>query len=110
MSTVEWRLIGLQVVTGLVVAFVRHDLEKHRVLWDSFEQFAVSWFIHTIGVMVLTVIVGVPILRFHKFFLGYQRKGFKDEIQDLTFNILMTVLVASICIFFVAHYVPTEDD
>ena len=110
MSAVEWRLIGLQVITGLVVAFVRHDLEKHRVVWDSVEQFLVAWFVHTIAIMVLTAIAAVPILRFHKFFLGYEREGFKDKIEELSFYILMTALVASICIFFIAHYVPTYDD
>jgi hypothetical protein len=110
MTRVEWRLIGLQVVTGLVVAFVRHDLAKQRVAWDSFEQFAVSWVVHTVAVMVLMGIALFPILRFHKFFLGYEHKGFKDEVEALTFYILMTVLVASLCIFFVAQYMAASDD
>jgi hypothetical protein len=107
-SVVKWRLIGLQVITGLAVAVVRHDLEDRRVVWDSFVQFLFDWFIHTVALTVLIGIVAIPILRLHKFFLGYEHAGFK-EIEELTFYALMTVLVASVCIFLVAHYVPTED-
>ena len=108
MST-ELRLIGLQVVTGLAVAFVRHDLQNPRVAWDSLANFAASWFIHTIAVMVLMAIAFASILRFHKFFLGYEAKGFKNEVEALSYYVLMTVLVASVCIFLMAHYTPTDE-
>jgi hypothetical protein len=109
MSPSGWRLIGLQVLTGLVVAFVSHDLEQHRVVWDSFEQFFISWIIHTVAVVALVGIAAFPILRFHKFFLGYEHEGSKNKFRELGFYIAMTVLVASVCIFFVSHYVPTDD-
>jgi hypothetical protein len=108
MSASEWRLIGLQVVTGLVVAFVRHALQTHR-MWDSFGQFLVSWVIHTVAVIVLMAIALVPILWFHKFFLGYEYEGTKKKSEELSFYLLMTVLVASVCIFLVAHNVPMDD-
>jgi hypothetical protein len=106
----KWRLLGLQVVTGLVVAFVRHDLQEHQIVWDSFGQFLISWFIHTIALFILMAIVGASILHLQKFFLGHERKGFKGEIEEIGFHIFMTILVASICILFIAHYVPTYDD
>lgn len=106
----KWRVLGLQAVTGLVVAFVRRDLQEHQIAWDSFGQFLISWLIHTIALFILMVIAGASILRFQKFFLGHESKGFKDEIEEIGFHIFMTILVASICILFIAHYVPTPDD
>jgi hypothetical protein len=109
MEAREWKIIGLQILAGLSVAFVRHDLERGRVLWDSFEQFLVSWFVHTAAVVVLMVIAIFLILRFHKFFFGYEHEGSKNKYEELGFYILMTVIAASISIFFVAHYGPTDD-
>src|SRR5947209_3441937 len=100
------KLVGLQVATGFVVAFVRHNLETHRLLWNGFEPFLVSWFIHTIAVVLLMAIVLVPILSWQRFFIGQEFKGFKDQSEELQFHITMTVLVAAVCIFFVAHWVP----
>ena len=73
MSAREWRLIGLQIVTGLALTFARHELETHQVVWDTFEQFLVSWIIHTVGLVVL-VGIAPAILRFHKLFLGEEPK------------------------------------
>jgi hypothetical protein len=108
MSAREWRLIGLQIVTGLVVAFARHDLETQRVAWDRFEQFLVSWIIHTVGLVVLVGIVAFVILRFHKYFLGEVPKD--NTFQQVWYYILMTVLVASVCIFLAAHYGPIDEE
>jgi hypothetical protein len=107
MSARAWRLIGLQIVTGLIVAFVRHDLEAHRAVWDSFEQFLVSWLIHTVALAFLLAFVGFAILQLHKFFLGVD---VKDNWFEVWFYTLMTVLVASVFIFLIAHYGPTEDE
>ena len=109
MSASEWRLFGLQIATGLAVTFVRHDLEKHRVAWDSLGDFLITWFIHTIALLVLIAITTVPILRFHKFFVGHELSTSKGDVETVGFYVLMTVLVASVCIFFVAHYVPIDD-
>lgn len=109
MSASEWRLIGLQIITALAVTFVRHDLEKHRVAWDSFGDFLIAWFIHTIAVIMLIAIAAVPILRFHKFFVGRELSTSKGDVEAVTFYVLMTVLVASVCIFVVAHHVPIDD-
>jgi hypothetical protein len=108
MSARVWRLIGLQIVTGLVVAFVRHELETHQVVWDTFEQFLVSWIIHTVGLTVLGGIAAFAILRFHKFFLGEEPKD--NSFQQVWYYILMTALVASLWIFFAAHYGPIDEE
>ena len=108
MSAREWRLIGLQIVTGLAVAFVRHELETHQVVWHTFEQFLVSWILHTVGLTVLVGIAAFAILQFHKFFLG---EGAQDNrFTQVWYYILMTVLVASVCIFLAAHYGPIDEE
>ena len=107
MSPTKWKLAGLQIVTGLAVAFVRHDLEEHRLRWESFGQFLVSWIIYAVAVLVLTAFAAFAIIRFHKFFLGYEHKG-TGEYEQLKFYVVMTVLVATICIFLVANYGPSD--
>jgi len=101
------RLISLQIFTGLVVTFVRHALDPHRVPWDSFLPFLSSWIIHTVALTVLVAFVWMAIFCSHKFFLG---KDFKANEFDVWFYILMTVLVASVCILFVAGYVPSDEE
>jgi hypothetical protein len=108
MSIAERRLIGLQIVTGLVVAFVRHGLERHRIPWDL-QQFLISWFIHTVAVIAFTAIAAAPIIGSHKFFLGYEYDASKDKIEQLAFYLSMAVLVASVCILCLASYVPADD-
>lgn len=108
MSPVEWRLIGLQVFTGLVVTFVRHDLRQPRVAWDSLVNFLSAWFVHTMAVVLLMVIAAVSIQSTHKFFLGYEREQFKDKFEELSYYIVVTVLIAIVGIWFVARF-PTDE-
>jgi len=108
MSSREWRLIGLQIVTGLVVAFVRHELETHQVVWDTFEQFLVSWILHTVGLVVFVGIAAFAILRFHKLFLGEESKD--NRFAQVWYYILMTALVGSVCVFIAAHYGPIDEE
>jgi uncharacterized membrane protein (DUF485 family) len=96
------------------VTFVRHDLEiliapEHQVAWDSLEQFLVFWFVHTVAVFLVVAITFLPVIWFQKFFLGYE---WEDQVGDraleVTFNILMTVLVTAVGILFVAHSGATD--
>lgn len=96
----------LVIGTGLVVAYVRHGIEKHWSPWDSIEQFLTYWFVHTAGLVVLIAFVAMAVIWLHKFFLGYERENYADE---LTFDILMTVLVTSVCIAFLAHWTPAGE-
>ena len=105
----ETRLAALQILAGLAVTVVRHDLQKPHVVWESFGSFCAIWFVHFLAVVLLTVFASAMISGFEKRFLGYQRLLTKDRIEELTFEIAMTVLVASVCIFAAAHYVPTDD-
>jgi hypothetical protein len=105
----ESRLTGLLIFTGLVVAFVHHDLEPHRVVWDSFVEFLSSWFIHTLALAVLSAFAYIAIFWFHKFFLGEDLKDFSDK--HIWFYIWMTVLVVSVCIFMIAgDRLPSYED
>ena len=106
---ISW-IVVLQVITGLVVTFVRHDLDKQRVPLDTWFNLLISWVVHTIGIMVLAGLASIAIMRFHKFFVGYEYKAQKDWLEELPYAVVMTILVATIAIFFVAHYVPLEDD
>jgi hypothetical protein len=105
----EARLAALQILTALAITLVRHDLQKPRVPWESLWSFCGVWFVHYMALVLLTVFAGAMISGFEKRFLGYQRVLTKDRIEELTFEIAMTVLVATVCIFAAGHYVPTDD-
>jgi len=102
----EKREIALVIFTGLVVAFVRHGVQYHWKSWDSYEDFFLSWFVHTLGVILLMGIALAAIIYSHKFFLGYD---VKENARWLTFYILMTILVAALGIAFVANAPPSDD-
>lgn len=87
------RETALLVFTGLVVSWVRHGLEHHWKAWDSWGDFFGYWFFHTMGVILLMGIAFAAIIYTHKFFLGYERKEYDRE---LTFYVLMTLLVAAL--------------
>jgi hypothetical protein len=98
----------LLVVTGLAVAYVRHGLEDNWGAWESFEQFFAGWFIHTMGLALFMAIAGAAIWRFQKFFLGRKRES--DDFDELSYVVLMTVLVGTIFIFIVAHWSPSDGE
>jgi hypothetical protein len=103
---VEKREIALVIFTGLVVAYVRHGLQHHWKPWDSYEDFFVAWFIHTVGVALLIGVTLGSIIYSHKFFLGYDRKEYGGEV---TFYVVMTILVAALGIALVALLPPSDD-
>ena len=104
------------IVAGLAVTIVRHDLQIPHTAWEWYGQFFVSWFIHTMGVAVLCAISAGAIIMSHKFFLGYEfddkdpLRAFDDKSHQLAVYILITVVVASVCVLMIAHYVPINDD
>jgi hypothetical protein len=106
LQDLEKREIALVIFTGLVVAFVRHGLQHHWKAWDSWEDFFLAWFIHTVAVAVLMAASMAAIIFSHKFFLGY---GKKEYGRELTFYIVMTILVAAIGIALIAHSPPRDD-
>jgi hypothetical protein len=105
-QNLEKREIALMIFTGLVVAYVRHGLQHHWKPWDSWGDFFGAWFVHTMGVAVLMAIAAAAIIYSHKFFLGYDKESYGRE---LTFYIVMTILVAAIGIAFIAHSPPRDD-
>ena len=100
------KLLGLVVFSGLVVAVVRHLIERSHWDWDGF---FISWFIHTLGVGVLTPFAGAAILHFHKRMFGYEFEGKGDQYEEVIFAVLVTVVIAAIGILFVASYIPSDD-
>jgi hypothetical protein len=107
------KILGLLIITGLAVTYVRHDLQTHHAAWDSFEQFFSWWFTHTMGIMLFIVIAGVAITMSHEFFLGSKfddSSKFDDKFQQLFFYILMAVLVASLSFWLLGHHVFASDD
>ena len=103
----EKREIALVIFTGLVVTWVRHGLQYHWKAWGSWEDFFVEWFVHTMGVALLMAVALAAIIYSHKFFLGYSKDSYGRE---LTFYIVMTILVAAIGIAVVAHWPASDDD
>ena len=67
-----------------------------------------SWILHTVGLTVLVGIAVFAILRFHKFFFGEETQD--NSFQQVWYYILMTALVATVCVFIAAHYGPTDEE
>jgi hypothetical protein len=103
----EKREYALIIFTGLVVAWVRHGLQYHWKAFASWEDFFLSWFIHTMGVVLLMGVALAAIIYSHKYFLGYDSK---DNGREMTFYIQMTILVAALGIAFLALRGPSDDD
>src|SRR3974390_2237111 len=101
------RTIALFVFTGLVISLVRYGLEHHWKLFPSWELLLTSWLIHTLVLVVFTVIAATAIIRTHNFFLGSNWTEDKDE---LTFYIVMTVLIGALSIAVLANYSASKDD
>jgi hypothetical protein len=73
----------------------------------SVEQFFISWFIHTIALLLFMVITSAVILRFHEFFVGCKPEQHAEE--SVPFYVVMTVLIAAVSIFSLSHCVPSGD-
>jgi hypothetical protein len=95
------REIALVILTGLVVAWVRHGLQYHWKLWDSWRNFFTSWFVHAMAVFLLMVVALWAIIYTHKFFLGRDMEGNEREVS---FYVVMTILVASIGIAVLSNW------
>ncbi len=100
------RETALVIFTGLMVAWVRHGLQHHWHGWDSWESFFLSWFVHTIAVVLLMGAGLAAIFFSHKFFRGYDCK---QDARELMFYIVVTTLVAALGIAFVANSPPRDD-
>jgi hypothetical protein len=103
----QLRGVGLVIVTGLIVTWVRQGIQHHWHGFASWESFFISWFIHTIAVSIFSVFAGVAIVGTHKFFLG---AGYNDETEKLVFYVVMTVLVGAFAIAIVANAPGVDDD
>lgn len=101
------RGIGLLIVTGLIVSFVRQGIQHHWHGFASWESFLISWFIHTIGVSVFSAFAAAAIMGTHKFFLGDKWEG---DVGDVVFYVVMTVLVGAFAIAVVANAPEVDDD
>lgn len=87
--------------------WVRHGLVHHWNAWDSWGDFFGYWFVHTMGVILIMGIAFAAIIYTHKFFLGYERK---ESDRELTFYVLMTILVAALGIWVAAHWPHSDDE
>lgn len=101
------RGIGLVIVTGLVVTWVRQGVSHHWHGFTSWESFFISWFIHTIAVSVFSAFAAAAIMGTHKFFLG---AAYNDDTEKLAFYVVMAALVGAFAIAVVANAPEVEDD
>jgi hypothetical protein len=90
-----------------MVSWVRQGLEHQWHSFSSWEQFFISWLIHTIGVSILSVLAAFAIMRSHKFFLGTE---WKDDLEKLVFYAVVTVLVGTVAVAVVANTPPLDDE
>jgi predicted secreted protein len=89
------------------VAYVRHGVNTQWKSWDSVEQIAIWWFIHTIALFLFMAITSAAILRSHEFFIGHKPEQNADE--NVPFYVLMTVLIAAVSIYLLSHWIPSGD-
>jgi uncharacterized membrane protein YeaQ/YmgE (transglycosylase-associated protein family) len=100
------RGVALNVVTGLIVSWVRQGIQHHWHGLTSWESFFLSWFIHTIGVGIFSAFAAATIMGTHTFFLGDE---WKDDIERVVFYEVMTVLVGAFAVVLVAN-APEPDE
>ena len=101
------RGVALLVITGLIVSWVRQGIQHHWHGFASWESFFLSWLIHTIAVGVFSVFAAATIMGTHKFFLGDERK---DDVEQVVFYVVMTVLVGAFAVALVANAPQVDDD
>ena len=103
MRTNGTKLFGLMVFAGLVIAFVRHIIERSNSDWNGF---FLSWLIHTIDVGLLVAFAVAVIFTFHKIILGYEFEREESKYKEMIFAILMTTIIATVFALLVAIYWP----
>jgi hypothetical protein len=102
----EARRSSLFAVTSLLVTVVRHNVTGHGFNWSSIEAFLGAWFVHAIALVLLSVLTGALVARWRRFFVG--TFGEAPDYDDVQVHVCVTVLIAAIAIFFLAHWVPTD--
>jgi hypothetical protein len=102
----EARVNILTVGTALVVAFVRHSIEK--TAWGGVSQPLIWWFIHTIALFLLILGASFAIDRWHRTFLGEDGNLFPNRVK-FQYYITMTILVSAIAIGVVKMAGPFSD-
>lgn len=98
-------------VTSLVITLAR-NYASHARFWSSGSDFLMMWFIHFIGIGIVVICAGASIMSFDKFWLGYkiEEKGWNDRLEEITYYVLMTLLVISVIVIFGAHHIPNDYD
>jgi len=79
----EKREIALVIFTGLVVAWVRHGLQYHWKAWDSWEDFFIAWFIHTMGVALLMAVSLAAIIILAQILPRIRQEGLRTRADVL---------------------------
>ena len=103
----EARGVGLVILTGLIVSWVRHGLQHHWLGFDSWGDVFVSWFIHTLGVSIFSGFAAAAIMGAHKFFVGAECK---EDMETLAFYVVMTVLLGAFAVAILANVRTVDDD
>ena len=94
--------------TGLVVAYVRHGLATGWAAWEGIAQFAGYWLIHAVAVGAFGIFAAWPIMRARRFFLDGEVRDI--HLEEVLVLICLTVLLGSIAVYIVAHWVPSGDN
>lgn len=97
----------LLVLTALIVAFVRNNIQYDRLIWDSLWEFLGFWLIHYFGVAIVVIIAFACIKQMEGFFFGY-RENQGITIDKALVYIPIVILISAVCIFVIAH-LPLRD-
>jgi hypothetical protein len=108
--SIDSKRFVLVAMAGLAVAFVRQILQYQRYAWESWGLFFVSWFIHYVAIAIFIAITYACIMGWEKVFLGERAQHKTLSLDHFLVYISIAVIVAAICIFVLAHWVPVGDD
>ncbi|WP_374311703.1 hypothetical protein [Dongia sp.] len=104
------RLRALFTITSLAVTYVRHDIDDDAQPFEGLWHFVQYWGIHAVALGMFYVLVVAVIGSSRGLWIPEEaddRLTFHDN--QLTFCILMTVLIAAIVILIGAHWIPSYD-
>jgi hypothetical protein len=96
---------ALYVVTALAFAFVRNLLQYGRHTWDSVTEFAITWFIHYLALLVAGGIFYVVLVSVGKRFAD--DKEVSVDTAMLHFCLAVLVLCA---LAFIVRYWPSSGE
>ena len=102
------RTTWLLAFTGLVVGYVRLNVQYHRHRFDSFLEFAGFWFVHYIAVALVGALFYASLRPMMRRFHGALTNDKAPSIDDVLIMWCLAVLLCAVAVFATAHW-PAGD-